>query len=424
MPIKENQLEKIDAAIRKSYFQETHSQSRWNRLRFGALRWGQMMVHEVVRDDLAIRAQSLSYFTLFSIMPLIAGVFLLLSFFSQWGPIQTEFQSLLATILQPIPEDSRDSLLEFILKFKDDYLQRINEKSTTIGIFALGVLVWIMARVFMNVEDLMNQIWSAEKNRPWLERIQNFIFTGVMFPLISVVALSLPAIVAHYEGAKVQMIFAQVLPGALVFLCVTLTFRYLPNVKVFWRSAFVGAGVSCVLFFIANYGLKFYFQFGTGTGYGKAVVVPIVAFFIYVEWFIFMVGAEVSFLVQNQTRFTGRHFPQTTLAEAALLVEVLKMMQARFQSGDSPITAQNILNQHRVPSGAVANVLRFLEKRQFIAQIAEKPGRSGEEAKSAYTLVKAVHPDDLVKVIKDYLEIAKIEQNFDVISIIDSLLKK
>ena len=114
MSIKQKKLIQLETVIRKNYGHEIQAKTQIRKLRFGFVRWLQMIFHEVIRDDVTIRAESLSYFTLFSILPLIAGIFLLLSFFSQWGPIQDEFQQLLGRLLQPIPEESRDSLLQFM----------------------------------------------------------------------------------------------------------------------------------------------------------------------------------------------------------------------------------------------------------------------------------------------------------------------
>ena len=407
--------------IRKNYGHEIQAKTQIRKLRFGFVRWLQMIFHEVIRDDVTIRAESLSYFTLFSILPLIAGIFLLLSFFSQWGPIQDEYQQHLGRLLQPIPEESRDSLLQFILKFKEDYLSRINEKSTSIGIFALGILIWIVAKVFMNMEDLMNRIWSVHENRSWFERLQNFVFTGVMFPLICLVSLSLPGIVAHFEGDHAKVWLAEVLPNLMVFFCLSFIFRYLPNVKVFWKSAFMGAAFSSILFWIANSGLKIYFHFGTGTGYGKAVVIPIVAFFIYVEWIVFMLGAEVSFLVQNQSMFTQEPLPDTTLGEAALLLETLKLMEARFKSGERPILAQDIVEIQKVPHASVMKVLEFLVERKLIVSLS---GGSTRGVDFAYVLCRSLDGLDLGRLIKDYLNIECLNQSFDVTGLLVSLTNK
>jgi len=258
------------------------------------------LYRKMLKDEVAVRAQALSYFTLFSILPLIAGVFLLLNFFSQWGPVKNEFQDLLIKLLQPVPDRYRDALVHFIFEFKDVYLARIAQKSGTIGVFALGVLVWIMAKVFMNVEDTLNRVWASDQKRGWFERFQSFVVCAVVIPASVIVAISLPGVVGYFGGATIAFWLKQGIPLFVELFGMAFVFRSFPSTRVQWRSAFGGAAVATVLWMIADLLLKIYFRFGTETAYGKAAILPIVAFLIYVFWTIFIVGAEVSYLIQHR----------------------------------------------------------------------------------------------------------------------------
>lgn len=419
MSLKERKLRNIENQVRKTYQMECES-TGMRRHGYRARRWAEMLYHEVLRDDVAIRAQSLSYFTLFSIMPVMAGLFLMLNFFSQWGPVQNQFQSLLGQILQPIPDDYRETLMSFILEFKDDYLAKITTKSSSIGIFALGVLIWIMAKVFFNVEDMMNRVWLSSEDRPWFERIQNFIVCAVVLPLCMIVAISLPGLLSHFGGGRASFLLEQGLPMLLEFFGMSFLFKYFPNVRVRWKSAFYGAGFSAFLLVFANVFLKIYFKFGTETAYGKAAVLPIVAFFVYVFWMIFILGAEVSFLIQNRSLFLGKRAPTTTLAEAALLQDLLKLLNQQFTEAKTPMTADELAEHFGMPLKSVQKVIRFLQKHQIVAEALPKK-KSGA---SAYVLVRSVETFNLGKLIKDYLDIDLIAQNFDVFATISAIQPK
>ncbi len=408
--VKERRLEKIEVKIRDLHQEEISEVKKLRRKPYQLRRWILMLYHEVLKDDVTIRAESLSYFTLFSIMPLMAGVFLLLGFFSQWGPVQNEFQDFLLRILQPIPEEHRMNLMKFILDFKDEYLLRLNQKSTSIGVFALGVLIWITAKVFFNVESLMNRIWSVSEDRSWFDRIQNFVFGTVILPFFALTALSLPGLIGHFGAGKAGGWLESGLPMLFVFLLLTFVFRYFPNVRVKWQSALWGAGVSSVLFLAANNVLKIYFKFGTDTAYGKAGVLPIIAFFIYVMWLLFILGAEVSFLLQNRSAFIGRKLSNTTLSEAALLIELLHELQSRFKKKQTPMTANDFAERFRVPLAAIQKLLYFMRSREILAE-AVVQSRSEE---SAYVLLCELGEEDLGIIVKDYLNIDNIEQTFDV----------
>ena len=122
MSVRERKLGKINKAI-LLHHQEWMDAAGWvAKCRAGMKLVISMMHFEFLKNDVAIRAQSLSYFTLFSILPLIAGIFLILGFFSQWGPVQKEFEDLMAGLLSSIPGEQRTYLMSYILQFKDQFL--------------------------------------------------------------------------------------------------------------------------------------------------------------------------------------------------------------------------------------------------------------------------------------------------------------
>ena len=304
MTIKEQALKKIREKVQQQHELEVQNASGLSHRYHQILRWGYSLFHEFVHDDLTIRAESLSYFTLFSILPLIAGAFLMLSFFSQWAPLQDQFQDFLRNLFEPIPAENRETLISFILQFKTNYLAKINQESASIGIFAFLILGWIVVKVFINIEGLLNRIWSVSENRGIFARAQNFIVCAVVLPLIWIAALSLPAIVRHFIGGEAGILLRQGLPTVLMFLAMGFLFKFVPNAKVTWKCAFTGALFSSVTFLIANLFLSFYFKVGTNTAYGKAAALPLIAVFINVLWLILITGAEVSYIAQNKSRFT------------------------------------------------------------------------------------------------------------------------
>ncbi|MBS1959391.1 MAG: YihY/virulence factor BrkB family protein [Bdellovibrionales bacterium] len=265
-----------------------------------------MLQYEFVKDEIGIRAESLSYFTLFSILPLLAGAFLFVSFFSQWAPVQAGFQGLIERFLSPIPDDYRDDLMDFVVQFKDDYLQKISQNSSSLGIFAFIVLVWIGAKVYFNIENLMNRIWNTDERRSWIERIQNFILCGVIAPVAGVAVITLPTILKSATDIEVGIWWEQGLPLIIVFLSLTFVFKFFPNTRVKWKSALGGSIAGMLMFGAANSLLQIYFRFGTNTAYGKMAAVPLLALFIYVFWMIFILGAELSFLIQHPHVFENR----------------------------------------------------------------------------------------------------------------------
>jgi membrane protein len=418
--LKERNLSTIDARIRALHQKEAQARSPWRKSFWWMNRWANMLQHEFIKDDVAIRAESLSYLSLFSIMPILAGIFLLLTLFSGYEPVQHQFQYYLNNLLAPIPDEHRKDLLAFILDFKEQYLAKITQKSTSIAVFAFGVLIWISGKVFFNMENLMNRIWLVSESRPWLIRIRNLIFSSVIFPVFVLVALSLPHLIRHFYGRPGRLFAANVLPALTLFFGLVVLFRYFPNVKVRWPNALKGAVFSTFLFELSNYFLKYYFHFGTQTAYGKAAVLPIMAFFIYVIWLTFILGAEVSFILQNENLFVGKQVSGRTLGEALLLSGILEVFAKNAEEKRNPPTANELAAHFKVSLQSIHDVLFYLREKDVLA---ENPD-SAQSRHQNYMLLQSHASINLGYLIKDYLNIDGLEQNFDVKDVLELLAKK
>jgi membrane protein len=407
MSIKDQKLARISEKIRFHHQRGKRIDSLLKRV------W--MLYHEVVRDDVTIRAESLSYFTLFSIMPILAGLFLVVSAFSQWAPVQEDFQNLIQNILAPLPEEHRKNLIQFIFEFKEVYLAKLSKTGSSLGIFAVMVLLMIIGKVFLNLEDLMNRIWSAQKSRPWIQRLRNLVLAMVILPFSIFVALSLPGLVNHFVGVKPGLLVEGGVPAVLLLGFLYFLFRFIPNVEVAHRNALFGSLLSGVLFFFSNIFLNIYFRFGTQTAYGKAAVVPIAAFFIYVSWIIIMVGAEWSFVLQHERSYTEENLNQPNLQYAAALIGLIEASREQHDRGTAPLSEEEFRSRLGVTSTVLAVLLKFLMGRGVLVK-----SMKTTEYGTVFVYSFCHDPSllNLGNTVKEFLEIGPNQQNFDVSQVI------
>jgi membrane protein len=417
MSVKERKLFHIDETIMALKAKEKSSRPGAHRCLAHAKTWTYRLYYEFLKNDVSIRAESLSYFTLFSIMPLMTGIFLFLSLFAKWTPIQKEFDGLIQNFLQAIPDDQRATIMQFITEFREEYLARLASRSSIIGFFAFLALIWISGKIFFNLEALMNRIWAVKRDRKFFDRIQNFVICMVIFPFSYVLALSLPRIIRHAGQRDLGHFMHQGVPAFIIFSSLIFIFRYFPNTRVKWRNAGVGAAVSTIGFGISNFILTYYFRFGTSTAYGKAGILPIFAFFIYVSWMIFIMGAEMSLLSQTANAAEVGRLPQTTFAQALLLEKVLQILSARSENMQPPISIPEISDALAIARTEIEIVLRFLRNKNVVVLV-EKTHPHDE---NLYFLPRTVSDIDLIDLIKDFLDLSSISQKFDVIHLITRL---
>ena len=81
-------------------------------------------------------------------------------------------------------------------------------------------------------------------------------------------------------------------------------FKVLPDGKIKWKDAFVGAGFTSLLFMVGKYGIGLYLgNSSVGTTYGAAGSVVIILLWVYYSALILYFGAEFT---KAYTNFYGR----------------------------------------------------------------------------------------------------------------------
>lgn len=376
MSFQNRQVENLHKLVRRLQQRENNAKSQLARKSLRVARWAVMLYHEYVRDDVRVRAESLSYLMLFSFLPLVAGGFFIFNIFAQFGMVQEALGGFLNRFLETIPEEHREFVTDYVLKFKDAYLASLGTKSGTLGIFALFFLAWVGLKVYVNVDRTLNVIWSSERNRPWLEQARNFLVVSIVAPIVLTAALSIPLILrrgalTHEVLDSIPLLSALLnwgLPLLIVVGVFAFLYRFVPVDGVRWRNALIGGLFTGATLQVANLGMNLYFRFGTQTAYGKAAVLPLIGFWIYLAWVIVILGAEVSFLLQHGRRLFNTLDPSPTLVEAEGLVCALVYLLEAFRGGQNPVSVETLRDATGLDSTKLAALIEHLQKENLVLE--------------------------------------------------------
>ncbi len=368
-------------------------------------RWFWMLYHEFIKDDVIIRAQSLSFLMVFSLLPLIAGVFFIFTFLAQFGMVQDALTNMTENFLSTIPSQHRAYVGEYILSFKDAYLAGITKASRSVGVFAIFILAWVGLQAFDNIDATLNVIWSAERNRPLYEKIRNFIVVSVVAPIVLICGFSVPIILHRFSVSKffferfsfLNLLLNTILPLVLLMGIFLMMYRYVPVRRVWWKAAAWGALFSTILVGVCNFGMKIYFAFGTNSAYGKAAVVPLIGFWIYVLWIVVIMGAEVSFLIQNKEELFLANEREPALGEARALLAILVAFYRAFRDGSGPTSFESARDAAEIDSNHTRCVIGYLLRKKIIVECA-----GDEEGGGHYSLARDPDTLNLADLFQDY----------------------
>ena len=254
---------------------------------------------EFADDNVIKLSASLAYYTVFAIGPLLLVIISLTGLFFEretvTGNIYWQIRSL-------IGEDGARQVLSIIENMQQ---QNSAAKFSIIGII---ILLFGATTVFADIQDSINYIWSirAKPKKSWLKFLKNRLLSfslivGIGFLLI--VSLLINTLTDALTGRLMEMfqntavVFFQAFNVLLLYAIISFLFaviyKVLPDAKIRWKDAFVGATFTGVLFLLGKFLIGLYLgNSELGNTYGAAASVIIILSWVYYTSIILYFGAE------------------------------------------------------------------------------------------------------------------------------------
>jgi membrane protein len=342
-----------------------------------------MVVRGVDRHQILLRAHSLTYITLLSMIPLLA---IAVSLVEALGVRDT----LVAFVVEQVSTVAPRAA-EFIQ-------QRVSEiKFASLGTVGAAGLFLTTVLAVGNVERSFNHIFGVTRQRAWVRRFPDYLAVVVIAPLVLGVAIPLgttlrsqvavgwlldvPVFSALYDSGLSQ------LPTLLFIAGFGFFYWFLPNTRVHWLSALLGGVVAGLLFA----GLQsLYVRLNAGVArydvlFGGLAFLPLFIVWVYVSWVVVLLGAEVAFAHQNLARYRRevRGPEPGPAAREGLGLAIALQVARRFHEGGEPWTADALADALGAPIRAVHQVLDRLEETGIVST------RADDERLGAFQLGRA-----------------------------------
>lgn len=182
----------------------------------------------------------------------------------------------------------------------------VNEKTTLASVLGIATLVFGATGVFYNLQLIFNAIWEV-KPKPkgkLLKLIKDRVFSfglilviGFLLLVSLVLSAALAAVsnwVSSHISESLQIMFKildiLVSLGVVTVLFAAL-FKFLPDAKVQWRSVWLGAILTSLLFVVAKFLLGLYFgKSDPGSTYGAAGSIVLIMLWVSYAGVILLFG--------------------------------------------------------------------------------------------------------------------------------------
>lgn len=339
------------------------------------LRYPFALVRDLLTGQLNLRAMGLVYTTLLSLVPLIAFAFAVLKGLG----VHRDLEPLVYEFLRPIGERAGE-LTAQMMGFVE------NVRGDVLGSLGLAFLLYTVVATIQKLEGAFNFAWHVERPRSWMRRISEYLSLMVIGPVFLVIVFSLfGAVTAHESMVWLTRHepFGTIIRGLGVlgpFLFVTGVFTFLyafvPNTRVRFRSALVG-GVTAGLLWAAS-GAIFTRIVAASTKmvaiYAGFAIFLAALIWIYLSWLILLIGAQLSFYVQNPRYLRVGQAPVrlTSSLRERLAFTVMLLIARRFLAGEPPWQQRLLAEDLEVPGSALASVVDSLEKAGLVTLTEEE----------------------------------------------------
>jgi membrane protein len=357
---------------------------------FAVLRVISITATVVAESRIASRAAALSFSSLLGLGPLIAIAALVAGFAigSDKPHVIADAISNLIKILAPqveqyetLTKDVNQQLVGVISKIITA------SKSSSAGSLSIFTLLLIVLLLFKSIEDTFNDIWGVRQGRSVLTRIILY------WTVLTLGALLFFSSVALLSASTFYKTFSELLPSSsglgaslnwtmpvsflLLSLMLTLFYRVIPNTRVYWRAALIGALIVAALLVGNNFVAFLYVKrvYLEQSFYGTLALPLVIMSGLYIFWLCVLTGGIVSYALQN-VHFRNSQAAWSTLTEAMrerLALVVFLTICRRFRECLPPISASHLSTMLKVPTQLLNECLNRLVKLELVTTLRPPP---------------------------------------------------
>ncbi len=342
-----------------------------------SLRFTHVLARDLMRGQLSLRAMSLVYTTLLSLVPLLAVTFSVLKGFG----VHNQLEPLLANVLAPLGPKGAEVTAR-IIGFVD------NIKVGVLGSAGLALLIYFVVSLVYKVESTFNFIWRVKKPRPLVQRFSEYLSVILIGPVLIFAALGITAsisstaifqeLLALKAIGTAALFVSRLIPYVLVSAAFTFIYIFIPNTRVRFSAALVGGAVAGILWQTVGW---LFASFVASSGryaaiYSSFAVLVVFMIWVYVSWYILLVGAQVSYYMQNPQLLRAENedpeLMNGTLKERLALM-VMFLIAHNHHYNKPPWAIQSLGSYLRLPLDAVQAAVDSLADSGFVLQAQAEP---------------------------------------------------
>ncbi|MES0327982.1 MAG: YihY/virulence factor BrkB family protein [Gammaproteobacteria bacterium] len=412
---------------------------KWQCLIIKLLRIFQAVINDLSDGLPTLRAMSLVYTTLLSLIPVLAISFSVLKGFG----LHNQIEPLLLHLLAPLGEQGAH-ITNQIIVFVD------NIDVGLLGIMGLSLLFYTVITLIHKIERAFNYTWHITEYRGLGQRISDYLSVIMIGPILVFTAIAITAaitsstVINKLSGIEpfglIITTAGSLLPYLLVIAAFTVTYLLVPNTKVKFRSALTGAFIAGILWETTGWLFaSFVVSSGNYTAvYSSFAILVLFMIWLYLSWLILLIGSSISYYHQHPNKIpAGQNLSSLSnrMKEKAALL-IMYHIGKSFHESSSLLTSSELSDILNVSNEVLSDVLHALEFDKLITrhqdrEISYLPSQSLEnisiirilesirrQNETSYSNIDSINSEKSIEDLGKLID-KSIEQSVDQISLRD-----
>jgi len=303
------------------------------------LRLMYVLGRDLIEGQLALRASSLSYTTLLSLVPLLAVSFSVLHAFGVYNMLEP----LLLQFLEPLGPKGAE-VGEKIISFVSNVRVGVLRFSDYLSVILVGPVLMFSA-IGLSASLMSNSV------------VQQLLTIE-------------PFGTALYIAGKI-------IPNLLIVLAFSFIYVFIPNTKVKIVAAVGGALFATILWQFAGWAFASFIASSTKYAaiYSSFAILITFLIWLYLNWLIVLIGAQTAYYIQNPGSIREEHVAEEMSEELKekLALLIMTLIAEHHYYRKPHWNMEQLAQTLGVAENRVQNLLQILEKQQLIIASADQP---------------------------------------------------
>ena len=312
---------------------------------------------QFIENETSLSASSLAYTTLLSLVPLMTVVVTIFAAFPQFGNVSEQIQDFIFSNFVPTSGEVVQS-----------YINGFVDKSRNLTL-SMSLFVFVTSIMMMyTMEKALNRIWDSKPAGNIIKKIVMYWTVLTMGPLLVGGGLALTSYLFSYAGfAGIKAYLLKFLPVLASTFGFFLIYLIVPNRKVNWKSAIIGALVAAIMFEMAKRGFAWYVTTFPSYQrvYGALAAIPIFLFWVYLSWNIILLGGTIAATLET-SRWRSHVQNYAEDQRFLVVVDILYGLWGASKSGKIISIHQIFDGLENVPDNEIHEQLNWLESNNLI----------------------------------------------------------